>query len=967
MIKVFSLGFWKKHIKEAVFMAAIGIISTAYIMCLLLIMRSIKAGKLEEIFRSCGKYDYVLNYMSPEAGEILNMLPGVTEYGAYYDLGNAYPLYSEESEEGVLAGCYFDEISEQLFYFPCELGRYPREKGEVAVDYDTALKMGVYPEVGTEIDIKLTDVSGNYAVEGTYTICGVYRLHNTTFTTDERYQYNRLEEGEDWYRAPLMMFDISIADNFRDKKISCFWQNDFDIQNIDENYDTVIANYLKDNMELGTEDYGRIFIPLSRFVRGRAKAYSVLSINEIGYVSLGGFEQIFYNGELKDKNRDAYVNYLIPVLLVCTFIAMIISISGIQSKIIGLRMKQLDVMRRLGVSVIRIIFYSVAEFIVMQCLIYLPGSLLGVGCYEIILSISDKLWTGGYVSAFGVDSHVRYLTFNPWVWSAVVPMAAGIIALIIELRRRIRKYPGQKAVHRFGKREESRRIYTNDSCVSIYNRGVSWGGNCRKIGLFAVLAISIGTLFFAYRFVREETWQYRSNIINRDYDFQIGNSRISGDFYGVESGLSLGLDSKTYVELEQDDATSGIISVARRNSSKIVFGDGINKECVPLPTDYSIVGFEAEPYEKAGILASFKAMGFENFDDIFGIPTIALRADEKNYENLFADSTVYGSFDYGSLSNGGVAIIWMDDRYNFDDYFTVGQSIMVSEVIIYPEADAMGFDSMEIYEVTKPVYYVMDETGENYKYASFCFGTRKDYEADVQAVIIPSEKLQRYLGIEKETGIFMLTTLECLEKNDIDKTTYENTWIWTNGNAQDSEFASGLYEICSKTGMSCKDKLLQNIEDNRNNSIHVPIIWIACLGIISIGTVGFIGIMRMDITRQYKNLAIISALGCERKRIAVMLFRQYVFLPIIGTMAGIIPILAFQININRVRREMYSGIVTSMTGVMTMPYNHNYFRDDWVIVLTVIILVHLMLIWLITLNEIYRINITPTVNELRDE
>lgn len=987
----YFIKFWKKHIREAVLMGTTVLLSTASVFCLLLVMRSVKQERFLTSLKRYGNYDCMVNYISEEAGELLREFPGVTEFGAYYDLGKAVFGKTDGEELGVRAGCYADRTSEKIFYFPCDEGCYPQNGDEVAVDYMTALEMGVYPVVGEEIYVSLYDNGGNLAVSGKYTISGIYRMRSKDSYNANAYSFQfRRSAGRavspgmenDTYTCPVIMFGKECSNLVEDKKISCFWQARIGETKVGEEYAANIKNYLEQHIELDDKDADMIlgaYWIIENTRTGRASAYWDIS---------GDGSQMTYNGISSDDDRismdkvargeykdmDKYSRYLIPVLLVCFVAIIFISVYSIQLRVVKMRSEQFKIMRRLGLQRYKLLMYSFAETLLLYVCLYLPGVLLGTGAYEMFLLLGRAFVSGGFVSALGADRYIKMLTYNPWLWAGAIPAVAGFAAMLYGMAGELKKYPQKRRVSA-KKIARSGHLYRGKSCAHIYNGAAGWSAGGRKIGLLVLLAVSIGGLFFGYRFMLEKNnyendFDYwLSDDMSMFSDYVLTDTGASCDIYGVESGQSNGFGEEDIDAIVGNEALDGIFAVAVRNSSRFVSDGKINGKLEKLPTKYSMVNnYEEDSDEEAGMRKAYEEMGFKDFDGMYNAPTIAVRSSKIELEELLADSKVFGEFDGAALENGEeIAIIWNGGETLAGDYFAVGDELTVSDVEIYPEADRLGFDSAEIYERFEPVYSVVDDSGE-YIYASFCFGKRKDYKARIQSVIIPSERLKEELNIDEENGIYILTTLPALKKNGIGNTAYKKVCVKLNYKAAVDEFGRSLIEKACARGMSVQD-ITANVDDARqakkyiNAQFAVTFILFAVMGINA-----FFGAMRMDIIRQSANIAAMRAMGLDRKSTSRLLIGQFVSLPFIGMLAGILPVLGFQIYLNAIerRREAKLDFLTSWE-YEKIPYSYKLFSDNWWSVLAVIVAVYVLLTVLVAVAETHKSDKYLTFGELRDE
>lgn len=72
---------------------------------------------------------------------------------------------------------WLDESAKELYYLSFSEGRYPEKKGEIAIEKDSAIRLGINPVVGEKLSFSmLTANSTDYlstAVDKTYTIVGI--------------------------------------------------------------------------------------------------------------------------------------------------------------------------------------------------------------------------------------------------------------------------------------------------------------------------------------------------------------------------------------------------------------------------------------------------------------------------------------------------------------------------------------------------------------------------------------------------------------------------------------------------------------------------------------------------------------------------------------------------------------------------------------------------------------------------
>lgn len=126
--------------------------------------------------RSIG--DYYGYYFNPP--DFVDMEGGVKDgyienYGYAHILGYAYT--DEEKMDRGTPIAYLDENAKDLYYIALKEGKYPENKGEIALEADAALRLGIDAKVGEEISLSVLNANGtdfsNTATEKTYKIVGI--------------------------------------------------------------------------------------------------------------------------------------------------------------------------------------------------------------------------------------------------------------------------------------------------------------------------------------------------------------------------------------------------------------------------------------------------------------------------------------------------------------------------------------------------------------------------------------------------------------------------------------------------------------------------------------------------------------------------------------------------------------------------------------------------------------------------
>ncbi|MBQ8766243.1 MAG: ABC transporter permease [Clostridia bacterium] len=122
--------------------------------------------------------DYFGYYFNPP--EIFDIEGGkkdgyIEKYGYAHILGYAY-TDAEEIDKGTPIA-WLDDNAKDLYYVTLKEGKYPENKGEIALEADAALRLGINAKIGEEISLSILNANGTdfstTATEKTYKIVGI--------------------------------------------------------------------------------------------------------------------------------------------------------------------------------------------------------------------------------------------------------------------------------------------------------------------------------------------------------------------------------------------------------------------------------------------------------------------------------------------------------------------------------------------------------------------------------------------------------------------------------------------------------------------------------------------------------------------------------------------------------------------------------------------------------------------------
>lgn len=152
----------------------------------LFFLSCMQSSKQEQARRDIGDYyGYFYNpkdYIDVEKGQKNGY---IESFGYAYVQGYAYTDAEKQNKGTAIAR--LDEEAKKLYYVTVLEGRYPENKGEIALEKDAAVRLGIEPTVGSKITLLVKTANGedfsHEATEKTYTLVGIL--------SDKRYNFER--------------------------------------------------------------------------------------------------------------------------------------------------------------------------------------------------------------------------------------------------------------------------------------------------------------------------------------------------------------------------------------------------------------------------------------------------------------------------------------------------------------------------------------------------------------------------------------------------------------------------------------------------------------------------------------------------------------------------------------------------------------------------------------------------------
>lgn len=152
----------------------------------LFFLSCMQTSKQEQARRDIGNYyGYFYNpkdYIDVEKGQRNGY---IESFGYAYVQGYAYTDAEKQNKGTAIAR--LDEEAKKLYYVTVLDGRYPENKGEIAIEQDAAVRLGIEPQIGSAITLYVRTANGEdfslEATEKTYTLVGIL--------SDKRYNFER--------------------------------------------------------------------------------------------------------------------------------------------------------------------------------------------------------------------------------------------------------------------------------------------------------------------------------------------------------------------------------------------------------------------------------------------------------------------------------------------------------------------------------------------------------------------------------------------------------------------------------------------------------------------------------------------------------------------------------------------------------------------------------------------------------
>ena len=410
----------------------------------------------------------------------------VESYGYAHVLGYAYT--DEEKIEKGTPVAWLDENAKELYYVHFVEGRYPQAKGEIAIEKDAALRLGIKPEIGEKITLSM--LTANYtdflssSTERTYTVVGIL--------TDKRKSFEKIWGVDSTPRFPAALVSGEETVALGGKEIPAVFFNPTE-------------KSLKEKVEVEEHSgfyYSSFFENFISPIYDKAKAVYGEDYNNINIMY--DVKNLFYDSNGAVMNSALLSVTLAAVLMIASCIGIINAFSTNLKE----RKKQIGMLRAVGATKRQIINIFGREAFLIS-LICAP---IGVAVSYFGVKLYAKLMGDGFIFV---------PNFGVLIVSALAGVVCVMLAALVPLISASKISPMQAIRNvELGRKMRRKKIKTQKSFAVpslLANRSMSFYRG-RQIGVAVILIVTILASSFGFAYFKETYGNYtRENFNTADY------------------------------------------------------------------------------------------------------------------------------------------------------------------------------------------------------------------------------------------------------------------------------------------------------------------------------------------------------------------------------------------------------------------------------------------------------------------
>lgn len=961
-----SLRYWRRHWKRFLTLALVCVLSAAALAFSALYIRSEKAFTLEQRLDRQGDYDAIFYGMEEQELPLITENDQVTACGFYRELGY---VRTDDGMQYKLAS-FPDEESARIYHMSCVRGNYPEKADEVAIDAGTAKRMGIVPVPGEKAEFALYDRNGEALGEREFVISGIFEASSEEVLGGfYRYPQTRLSEE---YSVPVIFAAKEDAALFGSTLVTAFFQTR------DDSTQTAL--------QIANSGFSALIgyeVPL-----GRTDAQSAL-LGILDHISSGYGEITAATllDAVRDGNvwKDFYSSVLIPLFAALILVIAAVSVFGLVRNLVMERSEEIAILRSIGMTKQGVFVYLFAELLVLIGFFLVAGVWLGYGLHFCLIRGMNAFSGVQMPLGFSVNDYVASVTPDPWRYVLCIIGPGSLAAACPALLRMAKSTPIAVFQKRYLKMTGRRSRHFSEFEACGWRRVV--GRQIRFSDRFVpvIMCVVMCAAFFGYNYFRaladKNSVEYQNSLSESglgQWDF----AAEKGDWaqlssFQAENHHNYGIAQEAYREFAEasdiEDSFARMVNLSTRLSFSGKEREKYREVFAPLSLrQYEALGTSEDEYEHTEYEAEkamTEAYGYGTEDDVYALPSIGVPWEELSG---LSSCVIEGTLDQEKLRDGSeVALVLPADlAADAGELFHAGDMLPLSDILLSEEEDQYDFGTP--FEYTEPVYltYVKEPGGETVRYASFAYGSRKEINPRIGAIIVPEDEelLEQYTLSCLEAASFSddrsrrAPSVLCLPETfaawGLPDTLFTDVRFSLKEGADFEEANRRFYRMlsgCEGVSFRSSYEIREQMEVSMRNTMAVYYILIVMLIVTGILAIGIKFYSRIRLRAQ--TVSRLRAIGMSLPQLEGMILRQNAVCPLVCGGLAMLPTALCQLFFLFIRRQIDSG---AWAGISTegLPWYHNVpFRYDLfgyhpVVVLLVIVALFELLIVLATLPQI---------------
>ncbi len=960
-----SLHYWKNHIKRIITFAIVIIIGTAALCMATLFIRSEKQNELNRILTTLGNYDSAFLSMNKKDLKIIENCDKVSTYGYYDELG--YGSMTDGKQYKVAS--FPDEKSEELFHMTCIKGRYPKAEDEIAIDLKTVKDLGVIPNVGNKVTLKLWNLKHKELVTKEYKISGIYELSDSVAESG----YSRFQFIPDkvTYDRPLMFVSKDNAKVFSSNTITSFIQTNDDVS---KTIDELMAAGLAEPNSILDPSYGRTY----------SYAYVLGAIyNKDSIHNVSDLNSTVDKGNIY---KDFYSYILIPIFSLLILVVVVLSVFSLVRNLLLDRAEEIAILRSIGMTKYTGVLYLFIELMVISSIFIVLGLLVGSGLHYVILLFMNHIWNLNLPLGFQVNTYVKEVTASPYLYSFIVLMVSCVVACIMPLLKMLQLTPVAMFQKRLYIQRSNKRKHSTDFTKSSWRSVINKHLKFHDITAIIITIIVISTVFFGFNYFKAyselKNHQYEGDLVDNsmlDNDYTVTKSKnISPYEFCIENHHEKGIKEKAYTEFAKKEYIDTSFARILNKSTRLSYSVKGDSDFSKLFSNSDLRRHPASEDKFDNALheaeeAIINAVGYKSSESVYSMPSIGILENELNKLKSFVK---LGKIDAEKIREGKEVVLIVPAKMQEIALKTlkVGETLPLSDVVLSQKEEAINFNFLTKEDLSKPVFKQMvtiPETNNEVPLTSYAFGHRKNINVKIGAIVVLDDDnmLQKYSVLndnkteeEPSYEISLVCLPDTFSHWGLPDKLFTEAEFKLKSNASIDTANKDWYEIMSQcTGISyssaseIKDKL------NRNAGSVMAVYYLMIMLLVIVGmltiTIKFFSKIKM----KNQTITRLRATGMSLGQLEKIIISQNLIYPVIGAIIAMIPTIICQQFFNYIKHCLDSGkweaAYFAGPGVRepwyhNIPFRYNLFDYHPVITLVVIVIAFLCLMLLATIPQI---------------